>query len=284
MTKDRFNDAKDYLFRSGRSLEQQLFRYHFEDGDAEPVLHELATHQMPDGGFRNMGEGNNDVSSPIGTTCAFQHLAKLRVQAEHPVVQRGINYLISVYDSSCDAWPQKADDSRYLEKELDLHWGNPGAEIVGYLWKYQELVPDAFLEHVTALAIKRFYKLPLPVPGFADLCYVRLAQWIPKISIQKRIYKKVTEGVHQNLELNHKRWHTCYFIKPYWYALTPDSPLHNTLEDEIHSCLDFDIEMQETDGSAYLSFEVNGDALRTWKSIWTLESLIVLNNYCRIEQ
>ncbi len=283
LTQERFHYAGAYLFRSGRPLEQQLFRYHFENGDAEAVLSQLCSYQMPDGGFRDMGEGNDDMSSAIGTACAFQRLVELHVGADRPIVQRGIDYFMSVHDADYDAWPQKADDPHYLEAELDLHWGNPSAEIVGYLWKYKELVPHDFLEHVTAVAVKRFHELPLPVPGFSDLCYLRLAQCIPVRSVREAIYGKVSEGVRENLELDHARWHTGYFIKPYWYAMTPDSPLHATLRDEISACLDFDIETQEQDGSAHLTFNVSGNASRTWKSIWTLESLKVLRNYGRLE-
>jgi hypothetical protein len=37
LTKQRFQDAKDYLFREGRPLEQELFRYHFEDGNSSAL-------------------------------------------------------------------------------------------------------------------------------------------------------------------------------------------------------------------------------------------------------
>jgi len=223
LTRERFEDAKSYLLRAGRPLEQQLFRYHFENGDAAAVLRELATHQMPAGGFRDMGEGDSDVSSPMGTTCAFQHLVELPIAGDHPTVRQGIGYFLSTYDADRDGWSE----------EHDLHWGNPSAEIVGYLWRYRERVPQPLLEHVTAVAIDRFGRLPLPVPGFSDLCYLRLAQWIPTTSVRADIHRKVSEGVRQNLELDHARWHTGYFIKPYWYAMHPDAPLHDTLADEI---------------------------------------------------
>jgi len=70
LTRERFTDTKDYLFRAERPLEQELFKYHFENGTGEDCLRELAVFQMPDGGFRGMGEGDNDTSSPISITAS----------------------------------------------------------------------------------------------------------------------------------------------------------------------------------------------------------------------
>ncbi|MBL4575083.1 MAG: hypothetical protein JKY51_03160 [Opitutaceae bacterium] len=283
LTQNQFSKARDFLLREGRPLEQQLFRHYFEQSDVEGILRELNAYQMPDGGFRRMGEGNRNASSPIGSTVAFQHLVELDVGSDHPIVQKGVDYFLSAYDQDYAAWPQNADDRRYLEDNLYQHWGNPSAEIVGYLWKYRESVPPEFLEHVTAIAIDHFHNLSVPVPGFSDLCYLRLARWILTDSIREDIYRKVSEGVCQNLQLDHTRWHTQYFIKPYWYATHPTCVFHGLLRDEINACLDFDIETQEDDGSAYLTFKVDGEAKRIWKSIWTLEGLKILKNYGRIE-
>jgi len=174
-------------------------------------------------------------------------------------------------------------DDGYLEKDLDWAWGNPGAEIVGYLWRYRELVPPEFLAHVTSVAMAHFRGIEGHVSTFCDLCFLRCANFIDEMYREEIIQKLIATVAHHNLERDHSKWESTYFVKPYWYAMTPDSPLHPVLKEEIEYCLDFDIRTQEEDGSAYLTCPVTGVGRTIWKSVWTLESLRVLKAYGRIE-
>jgi len=95
--------------------------------------------------------------------------------------------------------------------------------------------------------------------------------------------RKIGDGVRQNLTLDHSAWEKGYFIKPFWYAASPECPLYPDIATEVEACLDFDVRMQEADGSFFLTFDVRGRGRTTWKSIWTLEALRVLRAYGRIE-
>ena len=283
LSRERFLAAKDYLFQKGRPLEQLLFRWEFEEAPACNVLEELAKHQYPNGGFFGMGEGPNEQSSPIGSSVAFQHLAAVGARPETGIVQRGIQYFTDTYDHEHEGWPQKVPDDGYLEKELPLYWGNPGGEIVGYLWRYKELVPSDFLEHVTRVAMDYFRGIKGPVPGFCDLCFLQCARFIDSKYACEIIPKLIETVRHHSLEWDHSKWDSQYFMKPYWYAMSPAAPLCSVLKREIEYCLDFDIRTQEEDGSAYLTFSTEGTDRMIWKSVWTLESLRVFRNYGRIE-
>ena len=282
LTHEQFIKAKNYLLGSGRPLEQALFRHHLEDGPADEVLSALEKHQTDSGGFLDTGEGGPDHPSPIGSTIAFQHLVDIGAGADCALVEAGIGYFLATYDREHEAWPQTVEQPEFLERDLPEHWGNPSAEIVGYLWRYRELVPDDFLTQVTRVAMRNFRGLAVPVPGFADLCFVRCARFVPP-QYRDEIIQKVRAGVRANLLLDHKKWATSYFIKPYWYAMTPQESLYALLRDEIESCLDVDVATQEPEGNFRLTFSVTGRAEHTWKSIWTLEVLRVLKAYGRIE-
>jgi len=125
--------------------------------------------------------------------------------------------------------------------------------------------------------------LALPVPGFSDLCFLRAAKFVPPRHGDE-IIGKIAAGVRSNLVLDHEKWATSYFIKPYWYAMTPEQPLYGPLKDEVEACLDFEIASQETEGSFRLTLTVADQGERTWKSIWTLEALRALKAHSRIER
>jgi hypothetical protein len=261
-----FERARDYLMRRGRPLEQALFRFFFEHTPRENALQALAAHQAADGGFFAMGEGSLTEPSPIGTTLAFQHLVDMGVEADSPLVERGIAYFIAIFDPNIDG----------------RDWALPGAEVVGYLWKYRRLVREEFLHRATGLAMEHLRLCPVPIPAFSALCFLRLARFVGAPH-DASILEKVAQGVRLNLELDHAKWETNYFVKPYWYALSPTAPLFAQLKDEVNACLDYDIRTQEADGSFHLTFRVTGVVETIWKSIWTLECLRVLRAYDRIE-
>jgi hypothetical protein len=283
LTQNNFARARAYMEQHGRPLEQSLFRWVFDSGSTAAVYDELAKHQASNGGFFGMGEGPNDAPSPMGSTVAFQYLTDIRAPASYVIVQRGIQYFIDTYDHEYEGWPQTIPDDGYLEKDLHWCWGNPGGEILGYLWCYRELVPREFLTHVTDVAMTHFRGITSHVSTFCDICFLRCARSIDPQYKDEIIQKLIETVSHHNLERDHAKWETGYFVKPYWYAMTPASPLHPVLKDEIEYCLDFDIRTQAADGSAYLTFNVTGQDQVIWKSVWTLESLRVLKAYGRIE-
>jgi hypothetical protein len=283
LTREGFARARAHLVEHGRPLEQGLFRWCFENGSARDVLRALAAHQASNGGFCGMGEGPITSPSPIGTSVAFQHLTDLGAPCEHRLVQGGIRYLIDTYDHEHAAWPQEIPDDGYLVHDLPLHWGNPSAEIVGYLWRHRHWVPADFLGQVTDAAMANLRRIGHELPPFADLCFLRCAESIDEPHRGEIIQRLVGGTARRNVQRDYARWETGYFVKPYWYARTPASPLYPVLRDEIERCLDFDIRTQEPDGSARLTFQVHGDARRIWKSVWTLESLRILKAYDRIE-
>ena len=284
LRRENFDLARAYLMREGRSLEQTLFRYFFENGSATVVADALQNHQAPGGGFVDMGEGGRERPSPMGSSVAFQHLVDIGMGHDCPLVKKGIDYFMETYDEEYDAWPQKEGDQEFLSNELVLHWGNPGAEIVGCLWRYSERVPRDFLQQVSDEALSRLAQAPLPIAPFTGLCYLRMAKHLPDKEKACLIVERVRTRVEENLETDRDKW-SSWCMKPYWYALTPEEPLYVQLSEVIGMSLDHEIGSQTEHGNFPLTFDhVDEIEKRTWRSIWTLEILRVLKAHNRIEE
>ncbi|WP_175384318.1 hypothetical protein [Bacillus sp. FJAT-27225] len=53
-------------------MEQELFCFHFENGNPQNVISLLQQYQGENGGFRNMGEGHTVIPNGMDTCMAFQ--------------------------------------------------------------------------------------------------------------------------------------------------------------------------------------------------------------------
>lgn len=166
LTQDNFARARAYIQQQGRPLEQSLFRLFFESAPSSHVYDALAKHQSCNGGFFGMGEGPNEEPSPMGSTVAFQYLTDIDAPPSNAIVQRGIQYFVDSYDRDFEAWSQHIPDDGQLKNDLPWGWGNPSAEIVGYLWRYEELVHPEFLDHVTRVALANIRGLTSHVSTF----------------------------------------------------------------------------------------------------------------------
>ncbi len=281
MSRSNFVRARDYLSDYGRPLEQALFRYHFEGGSSEAVLAVLEQHQSADGGFSGMGEGDANCSSSIGTCVAFQILSELHVPVENELVQKGISYFLHSFDDNLRYWFPDLSRKDPPDDQFDYLWGNPSAEIVGYLYEYQDLVPRNFLEQLTEIAVNKLRSSPRPLEMFAALCFLSMAERTPR-----RITSEILECLHREIgnvvNIDPASW-TGYFAKPIWYVPSPSSPLYGDLKHETNLNLDYEISRQSPEGFFPLNWNADVEEVDTWRSILTLETLVILRNHGRIE-
>lgn len=95
---ENFQKARRYLMDYGRELEQELFKFHFENGSSEGVIDKLQEYQGDNGGFRNMGEGDPIFENAMDTSMIFQHLSEVGATSSDEIVEKGIKYIINSYD------------------------------------------------------------------------------------------------------------------------------------------------------------------------------------------
>ncbi|RDU37200.1 hypothetical protein DRW41_11005 [Neobacillus piezotolerans] len=135
---DNFQKAKSYLMNHGRDLEQELFRFHFENGNRQNVIELVQRYQGENGGFRNMGEGHSTIPNGMDTNMAYQYLSDVGATTSDEVVQKGIQYIIDSYDHELGCWHPRPN-------ARSKGWtDNPCAELAGFLYEYRELVPEDF--------------------------------------------------------------------------------------------------------------------------------------------
>lgn len=301
LSQDGFLKAKDFLKRKARKLDLAWFEYWFENGSAEDVLRELAKFQNEDGGF---GQGiEPDIrlktSSPIATTIGFQYLRELHIPSENEMVQKGIKYFLNTYDSSQQGWhavPKEVNDEPHVPwwhvQEVDgasvkKGWGNPDAEIIGYLLQYSELVPPALLESLREIAMKHTQSLPVKMEMHEMLCFIRLSQCLPQDEASI-VIQKLRDSIREVIALSPEEWDN-YGAKPLMIVHTKKSPLADLIRDEIELNLDYEIKNQEEDGcwSPNWAWGQYEEAWRTAKKDWqgylTVETLRKLKDFGRLK-
>ena len=225
-----------YLIANARPLDVALYDFHSHKGSREAVLEALTAYQNEDGGFGNGIEPDFQLpdSSALGTTVAFQYLAKLGTFETTHLARKGITYLLRSYDRQKNGWnivPKGVDTYPhapwwdYERSQQGLGWGNPAAEILGYLLQYRAFIHDAALiEAVKKRALERLDKLTNQVePDFHELlCYIRLHQQADQ-GLQTQIYEPLANLMTKVVNTNPKEWGS-YVATPLTFVKAPDSP------------------------------------------------------------
>ena len=303
LTQAAFQRAMAFVREQGRDLDRSLLTYYFEGGSAANVLAALAAFQNDDGGFGHGLEPDlrTAASSAIATTVAFQNFRSLRVPADHPMVRRGIAYLLGVYDEYRQVWPiipPEVEDAPHApwwdfagsEAGFGGFLVNPRVEIVGYLHDYCGIVPTDLLDTLTTSVFEHLAALPDEVEMHDVLCFVSLAETasLPQ-PYRDRIWAKLAKVAEHGVAREPEEL-AGYVLKPLYLVSSPDSPLAAGLADEVAMNLDFEIEQQGEDGAWSPNFSWGDDqpeaweiARREWQARMTLKNLRVLEDFGRIE-
>ena len=98
---------KSNIYKYGREIDITLFDYFFENGPEDSVIRALSSYQNKDGGFGHGLEPDylNPYSSPIQTWTAIVILRRLKVDSNHPIILKILDYLESSYDQTKKRWP-----------------------------------------------------------------------------------------------------------------------------------------------------------------------------------
>lgn len=280
LSNGKFELAKHYLMSDGRDLEQELFRFHFEESSSQGFLNIMGRYQGEDGGFKNMGEGDPKHTNAMDTSMAFQYLSEVGATADHEIVQRGIKYIVNSYDHALKCW-----HPRHNEK-INEWKNNPGAELVGYLHEYRDLVPDEFLESVTEVALSSIRKSKNPYDQFSfleALCILRLAVRIDE-PFKSEILDWLKSDIFEIIEIDQAKWATIYTAKPFFFSHSPEDPLYETIKEHVVRSLENEISTQSEKGNFVLNWNTqSAEGEQVWKSIWTMDALRALHHHDMIE-
>ena len=303
LTKDAFEKSYRYIMEIGRPLEAAFCIHHFTQPSPQLVLAELQKYQNSDGGFGNGLEPDFQLpnSSPMATSIALQTLTKFDSLPEaKSMIKDAIKYLESSYVPERNGWlavpatvnnyphtPWWHYNSGKNMSIIDEHWGNPSAEIVGYLYNYKGYVTNLNVDHILATA---FTNLNNKTEfDFHDIyCYIRLHNLLPKEQAVK-IQDKITEAVQDLLSPNPAEWENDYQPKPMDFV--GESVYRFGVSQElIETNIDYFIEKLEQNSLMLPSwgkhFYIDDleDSWKEWLGILTLQTLICLKTEDRIDK
>ncbi|MBN8191310.1 hypothetical protein JI667_04030 [Bacillus sp. NTK074B] len=297
LSTQQWKNARAYMKKYARPLEQKLYSFYFEGGSRDDVIQELLSFQNEDGGFGQAIEPDFRLgdSSPLATTVGLQIAKDLALPANHHIIQKAMEYLNNTYDEDLQGWNAVSDKVNTVPHAPWWHfdedkghcgvqttWANPNAEIVAYFHKY---FPRHFrLTDWTDKALQELNDLTLPFEMHDFLCYQRLSQELSGEK-KKNVLEFLISNVKDTVCTDPSKWNQ-YVAKPLQVASDPSSPFYELLKEEIQMQLNWEAENQHPEGYWQPNWSWFGqyenewkDAETEWRGILTLNMLRIFRAY-----
>lgn len=291
-----------YLEQHCRPLEQKRFAYLFNDGSAGEVLDCLQQYQNDDGGFGNGLEPDFLLpdSSPLATTIAFQIFQKIALTELRAPVKRAVRYLEQQYNPQRQGWytvPETVNayphapwwhyDAKLGGTVIDQHWGNPSAEIIGYLYACVHGSSSLPLDELLAYAVDHLNKLDAFASEHEIFCYLRLYELLPE-SQRAALVPQLESAMEQLISTDPLEWSN-YVAKAIDFIKTPHSPFYSLFPVETKRNLDYLVDTISDDGVWLPNWswgqyeEAWQVAQKHWTGIVTINNLSILHQFGRVK-
>lgn len=307
LSREAFNRARQFLKTRARPLDRAMYEYRFEGASADSVIAELARFQNEDGGFGQALEPDlrTPSSSGLATGIGLRILKELQCSADHRVVGKAVQYLLSTFDHDTKVWRVAPHDTNLfphggwwhdedgsLTRLFDGFRIIPRAELVGLLHHFSALVPVDWLNDVSEHTVTDIEATePLGTGGGSDLIYaLRLAETegLP-LELKRRLVKRVRTAVAAVVSRDPQEWDS-HGITPLRVASSPQSIVADLLWDELQVHLGYQIARQTPEGTwdpgwTWGEFypDVWEEAKVEWRGHLTLNTLTSLLAFGRIE-
>lgn len=302
ISRECFNQASESIMKYARPLEKSVYRKYFKDGSEEDIILELKKYQNEDGGFGNGIESDFILpqSSPMATSVGLRLLSNLERSKEvNDIIKLAIDYLEKTYSTYRNGWfsvPKEVNDFPHApwwsyddEIEMtviDKSWGNPTAEIIGYLYKYKDYVKALDVERLVEYAISYIENKNHFNSEHELYCYLKLFNELPN-NLKDRLEKKLAIAIDQVIVYDEKKW-LKYVPTPLDFIKKTNSHRFEIIESKIDSNLDFIIRELKLNerlippwGNRFYK-EGLDNAYNEWTGVLTLEALIILDRFNRI--
>jgi len=285
---------KTYLEANARKLDLRLYEYLFEKADAQPVLNELAKYQNSDGGFGRCLEPDLRLpgSSALATTVALQYLAKMGT-LNTDLTKEAVLYLLATYNNKTQCWeniPPEADKYprapwwNYADVLKWAGWGNPSAEILGYLLENKDIVNDQqLLDRISEQAIERLTVITEPEQHEVK-CYIRLYKRADN-RLRTKLYDRLAVHIKALAKTDPKDWEG-YVATPLTFVDSPESPFADLFDNQTLIDNAYFIRSKLVDGSHWEpawqwgQFETEwAQAKKDWGGKLTVENLELLSSF-----
>lgn len=302
LPKNLFNEIKAYMNKEARLLENAIFNYYFNDSNGDDIVDMLEEFQNTDGGFGRGIEPDFKLmqSSPMATSIGLRHLSLLdnndRVQK---MIIRAIEYLESTFNSNRYGWysvPSSVNDYPHAlwweyKSDIDMtvidySWGNPTAELIGYLYKYREYLANIDIYPLMNYAIASLNECTEFNSEHEIFCYIRMYNTIDE-EFSSQIEDVLKSAISQLINVNEAEW-TNYVPTPLKFIEFDSENLFGINRKFIDQNLDYLIDELEEYGKIQPTWQWDDyldewEIARTeWMGILTLEALLSLLKFNRL--
>ena len=296
----------DFLLDKGRLIDNKLFTYHFKNGNPIDVIKALKVYQNKDGGFGQALEPDFrlPLSTPMATSIALSYLKNLdNHSSARELIKKAISYLENSFNQNRNGWyavSKEVNDYphtpwwHYDEEErmtvIDKNWGNPSAELLAYLYRYSNYTNQINLDALITKALKNIQHKKEYESENEIYCYLKLYKAVD--SKTKALLKgSIAEGIKQLIVYDQNKWQE-YLPLPLDFVPAPENERFGVSEAKIKANLDFYVELIEKSkdtlvkppwGKSFYQTDLK-EAYQEWQGNWTLNILIKLDRYQRIER
>lgn len=303
LSKELFEKCQKYIMEKGRALEQHLFINYFIEPCELDIINDLKKYQNTDGGFGNGLESDFTLpySSPMATSIGLRYLSRYDNQEEAIImIKKAIAYLENVYIPERKGWfavPREVNDFPHAlwwnydeEKEMtiiDTYWGNPSAELIGYLYKYREYVTNLDVDYLLEYAIDNINSREVFESQHEIYCYMDLYHNLPE-ELADRLENTLEKAIRQLANTHVEEWKD-YVPKPLDFIDNPNKT-YGIDEEYINTNLDYYIDNIIKDNMivpnwAWNDYEEQWEAAKVeWTALITFNALYILDKFNRIEK
>lgn len=303
LSKSVFNRLNVYMNKEARPLERDIFNYYFNDGKADNILDSLKTFQNDDGGFGNGIEPDFKLieSSPMATSIGLKYLSMLDYnEKSEEMIRRAVEYLEKTFDSKRNGWysvSKKVNEyphaSWWEYKDdinmtvIDYSWGNPTAELIGYLYRHRKHLKKLDIKFLIKYAIDKLNNRIEFKSDHEIYCYIRLYNTLDE-EFSRKLDDKLNFAINQLINLDESEWEN-YVPTPLRFIEFDSKNYFGINRKYLNKELDYLIEKLNEQGKIMPTWEWDNylneweKAKIEWVGIRTLETLFKLLKFYRIE-
>lgn len=303
LARQSFIETSRSINHYARPLERAIFEFRFQNSKAESVVEKLREFQNDDGGFGNGIESDFRLpySSPLATSVGIRLLSEIDgLEEAGNMIRKAIEYLQVSFDEERIGWfavPEEVNafphapwwhyDERERMTAVDMNWGNPTAEILGYLHKYENYVTNLNVDAMIKYAVEYMKKKESFSSEHEVYCFIKLYEVLPE-NLKKRLEERIQVAVSQLVNYDEGEWDK-YVPQPIDFVKGPEKCRFGIEKERINDNLRHVIDRIEQGGKLIPPWGkkyYEGDlaaAYSEWIGVLTLEGLTTLHNFNRIE-
>ena len=311
LSKNDFNEVRQWIYRNARNLELALWQYEFENGSKEAVLGALSFYQNEDGGFGNTLEPDswNPNSTPYTTSYAIIILQSIGfTDAQHPIICGILRFLDSGQYCSENGWQftiptndkyPRAPWWTFTPDDATVEFGLT-AELVSFILCTAE--KDSALYKKALSLAEKVIEIPRKSTEHDDsggntqgIC--KLAETLQNLDLLDKLDatflpEAARKMVAHSIVTDSSKWLE-YGGYPHYYMDTPNNIYYNDYREAVQQELDYLIKARPKQGIwdiTWTWFEntekyPNEFAISTnwWKSYHGIWKMRFLKNFGRLE-